>query len=111
MTIVASNTEITMDIAPTDKKDKYKLSFDKPIPAATILQVYQGTWFTYGMAAIALGNPQKELVAILSNMDQQAYAALPSVEEAIRAFPNNKEFKALLPKWQQARKSEKDNKD
>ena len=44
-------------------------------------------------------------------MNQDAYAALPSVKSVAKVYPDNKELKALLLKLEQSEKAEKDNRD
>lgn len=109
--LASADQAIDVEIAPMDKADMYRVTYDKPIPADTVLMVYEGSWFYPGYGTVVLGNTERVLEALFSDMSLEAYAALPSLQDALKAYPNNKKLKSLVPAWEKAEKEERDNRD
>lgn len=102
--------ELNFDVKPTDKEDLYQVNVVEKVPNDRVLFVFSG-WHLNGSPAITLGDPQAQLETLFNDMSQPGYAALPTLEDVIKAYPENRKLKSLLPKWQKQAQSEKDTKD
>jgi len=83
--------------------DHYLLKF-RDIGSDNVLFIKDFT----GDYAIALGNPQEELVKLFKNTDEAPGAVLPNLEAALESYPDNRELKSMLPKWEKARQNQLD---
>ena len=104
--------DVRFDVKPLKTKDMYELTLDKPVPAGTMLQVYDGYFWNANMGAIVLGDTEKELVKYFSRTDLvKAYAVKAYIEDSLKAYPNNKELKNLSSRWNKLAKLEKAARD
>lgn len=100
--------EVGFSVKPMKKKGMYEFTLDKSFADGNMLRVHAPEIFGRKMGVIVLGDTQKELVRYFSNKKlKKSYAVLAYLEDSIKAYPENKELKALLPVWKQARKNEK----
>lgn len=108
--LAGGSDTLQVDVSPTDREDMYKLAVVGDVPDNRVLFFSSG-WFGYHDLAVSLAEPEGQLETLLSDMEQPAHAALPTVEEMIEAYPDNAVFKALLPKWQAASRKAEDDRD
>ena len=63
-----------------------------------------------GMHAISMGSVTENLVRVFNETDKQAYEVVDSIKNAMKSYPANPEFPALLEKWEQKYAEEKSDK-
>ncbi len=99
--------KLRFSVKPTGKPDMYEVSVDTPVSDGAMLQVR--SWFFDTFGVIMLGDTQSELVKYFSQKDlPNAPVVVQYLEDALVAFPNNPELKALGDYWKQAAGAEKD---
>jgi len=111
--IVVQMEPVHFDVIPLGD-DKYRLTMDEAVKDGTMLHVNSGSFFNGGMGVIMLGHTQKALEAYFSQTEIEAGDASPTLyylQDALQAFPDNEQLKAVLPFWENESAREKDAKD
>ncbi|WP_109851812.1 hypothetical protein [Aquimarina sp. AU58] len=99
------NEDVNFGIEPLEKENMYKLTTDTTIPDGSFLFISIG-WNE--ILAVFLGDSEKEVIAFFSDTNlRPAYAAVPDLEDTIKAFPNSQELINLLPKWKEIKQLER----
>lgn len=86
-----------------NEKDLYRVTFKDSFKNAAIIYINSHQLFGWNQGAIVIGNIEKGLEITFSDKNRTPADILPDLKNAIEVFPNNKEFKALLPKIQKAK--------
>ncbi|WP_106793658.1 hypothetical protein [Aquimarina sp. Aq78] len=99
------NEDINFNIEPLEKENMYKLTTDKTIPDGSFLFISTG-WNE--ILTVFLGDSEQEAIAFFSDTNlRPAYAAVPDLEETIKAFPNSQKLIDLLPGWKEIKQLER----
>lgn len=85
------------------EKDLYKVSFNDHYQDAHVLYVDSHQLFGWNQGAVVLGDIQKGLEKTLGDKSRNPIQVLDELEAAIKEFPDNKEFKRLLPQVEAAK--------
>lgn len=105
-------TAVSFNARPLKDRGMYELTLDKKVQDGNMLHVYAPEFFGHRMGAVVLGDTQKDLVRYFSDKKQRdAYAMRTYLEDAIKAYPENKALNDLYPYWRHAAREEKDRKD
>ncbi|PKV49887.1 hypothetical protein ATE84_1926 [Aquimarina sp. MAR_2010_214] len=98
------NETINFSIEPLEKENMYKLTTDKTIPDGSFLFILNG-WDE--ILTVFLGDSEQQAITFFSDTNlKPAYAAVPDLEDAIKAFPNSQKLADLLPKWKEIKQLE-----
>lgn len=105
LALAGYNEIINFNIEPLEKKNMYRLTTNKNVTDGSFIFISTG-WNE--IVAVFLGDQEKETITFFSDTNlRPAYAAVPDLEDTIKAFPQSQELVGLLPKWKEIQQLER----